>query len=440
MANKLLTDRFIRALKPAAPGKRYDVFDTNVPGFGIRVSDDLDKSRPGKAGRISFILYSRFPASPNPTRRKLGSFGTLTLKEARDKAIAWGALIHQGIDPAAAEEEARQANARERDNTFAAVAEDFIRHIHANRERKAAEVERDLREHFIKPWGSRPISTIKAADIAAVIEATVRRGKRAHAHNLFGHIRRLFGWAVPLRIEYSPCSQLSPRKLIGERVRRDRVLTDDEIRCLWRATARIGYPYGPLYRLLLLSAVRLTEACEATWSEFDLKAGTWEIPAARMKKTGGAAKPHLVPLTEDILKVLENLPRFKSGQYLFSNQAGRTPLRATGFSKPKVRLDRRMLRTLQAMARKAGDNPKRVELPDWTNHDIRRSVRSHLSALRIPVEVAEAVLAHAKPGVRGVYDRHSYFDEMKAALSKWGERLAQIVEPKRDNVVQFGVR
>jgi integrase len=432
MEKRLLTDRYVRSLEPAASGERYDVFDSREPGFGVRVNDDIDKSRPGKAGRVTFILYARFPGSPNPTRRKLGLYGAeFTLEKARRKAAKWRELIDQGIDPAIAEEEARQAKARERDNSFGAVAEDFIRHIHDNKERKADEVERDLRAHFIKAWSSRPISTIKAADVAAVIEATVRRGKRAQAHNLFGHIRRLFGWAVPLRIEYSPCSQLSPRKLIGERVRRDRVLSDAELRALWLAAARIGYPYLPLYRLLLLTGVRLTEACEATWDEFDYQTSVWTIPADRMKKTGSGAKPHLVPMTDDIRQVLCLLPgQFKGGPFLFSNNSGRSPIRATHFSKPKIRLDRLMLEIM----RQADPD---AELPSWTNHDIRRTVRTNLSALRIPEDVSEAILAHVKPGVRGTYDRHSYFEEKKAALSKWGGRLAHIVEPKPDNVVRL---
>src|SRR5262249_26159375 len=155
------------------------------PGFGIRIGDEVDRGRPGKASAISFVLYCRYPGSPSPARRKLGSFGTMTLEQARAKAIEWRALVDRGIDPKAAEEEARPPQAREGDNTFAAVAEDFIRYIHSNKERRAEEVERDLRQHFISLWGPRPIASIKAADVAAVIEATVRRGKRAQAHNLF---------------------------------------------------------------------------------------------------------------------------------------------------------------------------------------------------------------------------------------------------------------
>src|SRR6516165_12247220 len=439
MANKrYLTDRTLRALTPARATKRYEIWDTKLPGFGVRVGDEA--GRAGKAGRIAFILYARYPNSPkSPTRRVLGRYGPLTVEQARDKADEWRKLIGKGIDPAAAEEEIHRAKEREQqeeqDRSFGAVAEKFIEHVKRNKERKAVEVERELRAEFIKPWGTRPIDSIKARDVADLIAATVKRGKRARAHNLFGHIRRLFRWAVPLYVEHSPCALLSPKNLIGERVRRDRVLTDDELFALWRATARMGYPFGPLYRLLLLSSLRLSEACEGRWPEINLKNRTWVIPSARMKKTGREAKPHLVPLTDAILQVIEALPRFEDRDFLFS--AGSTLLKASHFSKPKRRLDRRMLRTLRALARKNGGNPTRVTLPEWDNHDLRRVVRSHLSALRIPEEVREAVLAHVRPGVKGTYDLYEYGDEKREALTMWAARLRSIVEPPPVNVVDM---
>jgi integrase len=423
MSNKkYFTDRTLKALAPARKGSRHELWDTKIPGFGIRVGDDRDPGRPGKAGQISFVLYTRFPGSPSPTRRTLGRYGQLTLEAARAKAADWRTLIDRGIDPAIAEEEERNARLREQENNFASVAEKFIEYVRANKERKAGDVERELRQEFIKPWGHRPISSIKAMDVAAIIDATVKRGKRAQAHNLFGHIRRLFRWAVPRYVEHSPCAQLSPRRLIGERQRRDRVLSDAEIGALWKATEPMGYPYGPLYRLLLLTGVRLSEACEASWNEFDFKERIWTIPATRMKKTGGDAKPHMVPLTDAILDVLDSLPRFKTGNFLFSLRAGKTSLKATHFTNPKIKLDGLMLQIMR-------ETDTRAELPEWTNHDIRRTMRTKLSALRIPEEVREAVLAHARPGIKGHYDHHQYLDEKRDALEQWSARLRTIVEP-----------
>jgi integrase len=465
MADKrYFADRTLKALAPAKAGNRYEIWDTKLPGFGVRVGDEPDTSRPGKAGRIAFILYARFPrqtrprrarkargtdvtpekhvGNPHPTRRVLGQYGPLSLEEARNKAADWLNLIRKGIDPKETEEEARQAALRQQDQTFAAVAEKFIDHIKAQKEQKADEVERDLRRHFIKPWGSRPVASITHHDVAAVIDSTLKRAtkkqsKRARAHNLFGHVRRLFRWAVPLHVGHSPCALLSPKRMIGERVKRDRVLTDDELRALWLATERMGYPYGPMYRLLALTGLRLSECCEASWSEFDFKKRLWTIPAIRMKKTGKAAKPHVVPITDAMLEILESLPRLKDGEFLFSSQSGKAPLKASHFSKPKRRLDAAMLAELRALAEKNGGDPDRVTLPEWDNHDIRRTVRTNLSALRIPEEVREAVLAHVRPGIKGSYDFYEYLDEKRDALTLWAARLRSIVEPAPANVVEL---
>src|SRR5262245_45882285 len=121
MAKLYFTDRWLRSLKPSAPGKRREAWDTVIPGFGVRVGDDPDPGRAGKAGRISFVLYTRFPGSRSPERRTLGRWPELSLEKARRKAGDWRSQIAKGIDPAVADEEERQARLRARDNTFAAV-------------------------------------------------------------------------------------------------------------------------------------------------------------------------------------------------------------------------------------------------------------------------------------------------------------------------------
>src|SRR5262249_11968403 len=207
------------------------------------------------------------------------------------------------------------------------------------------------------------------------------------------------------------------------------------------ASARMGYPLGPLYRALMLTGLRLSEACEAQWSEIDLSKRLWLIPADRMKKTGTAAKPHLVPLTDELVEIFEALPRFDGGPFVFSYQLGKAPLRAAHFSKPKHRLDEQLLRTLQALRRKRGDDASRLTMPAWTNHDIRRSVRTNLSALRIPEEIREAVLAHARPGIKGSYDQYGYQNEKLEALTLWGAKLRSIVEPPPpSNVIDLKAR
>ena len=143
------------------------------------------------------------------------------------------------------------------------------------------------------------------------------------------------------------------------------------------------------------------------------------------------ARSHAVPLTREMLAILEGVPTFKRGDFLFSTTFGERP--AWMSDKIKKRLDARMLRTLRAVARKQGAGFATVTLEPWTNHDLRRVVRSGLSRLRIAEEVREAVLAHVRPGIKGTYDVHDYFDEKREALELWAARLRSIVEPPPAN-------
>jgi integrase len=426
-----LTDLAIAALKKkkAEPGKRYQVMDTVVPGLGVRVTD---------RGECSFILYTRYPGpgAPGPSRRRLGKVGALRLAEARDKARQWLEMIDRGIDPKEEEERARLAAERRRENSFGAVADDFIRLAVIGpdparpKQRKGEEVKRDIEREFIPRWRSRAITEITSRDVIAVVDDAVTRGAPYQAHNLLGHVRRLFNWAIArgaYGLDRSPCDRMKPKDVIGKKAVRQRVLNDAELRALWRAADSLGYPYGPLFRMLVLTGQRKSEVAEARWREFNLEKGLWVIPADRMKMEAA----HVVPLTAEVLALLAQLPRFKKGDHVFSTTFGAKPV--NGFSKAKELLDKRMLAELCAGADERGE----VELEPFVIHDIRRTMRTGLSALPVPDMVRELVIAHARPGLHQVYDQYSYVEEKRRALELWAARLRSIVEPQPRNVIEL---
>jgi integrase len=283
---------------------------------------------------------------------------------------------------------------------------------------KAYEVENDLRREFIPRWGDRPITDITTLDIRDAIKEVKDRAP-AQARNLLGYAKRLFAWAEAQHvygIERNPAERLQPKDLIGRKLMRSRVLTDTELRALWNAAGKLGYPYGDVFRLLALTGQRKSEVAEARWREFDLPNHLWVIPPQRMK--GDAA--HEVPLTDDAVAILEKLPRFNNGDYVFSTTFGSKPV--NGFSKAKVNLD-------HAMATELGG-----AVEPFVIHDIRRSMRTGLSALPIPDRVRELVIAHAQPGLHKIYDQHSYRQEKLHALNLWAVRLRDIVNPPTGNV------
>jgi integrase len=385
-----LNDRILKSLRPAPDGKPYDVHDTACPGHAIRVT-----------GSASHVLIARFPGSPNPTRRVIAKVGVISLVDARAKAREWLALIAKGIDPQQLEAQQRLAEQQKRKNTFAAVAEDFI----ADKlpaERKGKETEADIRREFIPAWGAFPVTDLTDMHLAALIKAK-KRTAPAQARNLLGTAKRLMTWAVDQRcygLAANPFLVLKPVALIGEKKHGDRVLSDVELFALERAAIRFGYPLGPAYRMLIRTGLRLNEVVDAHWREIDLSKRLWVIPAERMKGRNSKARPHVVPLTDEMMAILESLPRFRRGGFLFSLNFGERPVWLA--SKVKKRVDMRMLRTLRALARHRGEDPKEVTLPDWDNHDIRRTVRTNLSRLKISEEAREAVMAHARPGIKGL--------------------------------------
>ena len=184
---RLLTDRFLRSLPPAPRGQRVEVFDARLPGFGIRITDakDVDRARRGKAGKITFILFTRFSSDAAPTRRTIGVYGVMKPEEARRIAGEWRSLIAKGIDPAVVEAERRRAEARERalriKHSFTIVAEAFIADRLA-KERSGKAAERDLRRVFIAAWAERPVSEITKLDVLEIISPKSAARRRWPAH------------------------------------------------------------------------------------------------------------------------------------------------------------------------------------------------------------------------------------------------------------------
>lgn len=462
-----LTAKYIESGKRVPTQGRAQYDDALVPGLALRVTP---------AGHRSFVLVARYPSHPkNPTRRALGDYGELTLDQARDKARAWLALIHRGIDPKVQEARDRAAELRRQVTTFAAVAQEFLAravkgpaYVELERladERRAADKQIDrkaalaavwadpvnralvqrtrsegirhkdeairaVQGDFIKRWGPRPITDILPEECAAAIKAVGRRAPY-EAHNRLGHLRRLFSWAIGTNefgITESPVERLSPNDLIGKREARIRILDDAELRAIWQATSGpadisdliegrrrdvkrdatkpLGYPLGPLFRMLLLTGQREAEVGNMAWSEVDFDKALWTIPAARMK--GGRA--HEVPLAPDALKLLRSLPRFAGGDFVFSTTSGVRPV--SGWSQAKKRLD-----GLSGVT-------------EWKIHDLRRTARTHFSALPVQDLVRELVIAHARPGLHRVYDLHAYQEEKRECLTLWEARLQGILAPK----------
>ena len=407
-AKERLTDKRLKGLTPT--DKPFEIMDFDVRGFGIRVMP---------SGVKSFILFRRFPGSRHPARRTLGTYGEISLKDARDKAREWNGLVEKGIDPTKEKQRQRQAaieaEKQRQASTFGAAFADYL-HRKVSKLKSAKGIECKLRREC-KSWMVLPLADISPLMVREVVQAMLARGKSgANARFWFANIRAFFNWCVDDGIlEVSPCAKLKPTNLIGPPNVRARVLKDFEIAAFWRASQELGYPLGRFYQLLALTALRLNEPAKAQWSEFDFNAKLWVIPAERMK--GGFA--HAVPLTPEICALLERISRFAGGDFLFSTTGGEKPI--NGFGKAKEKLDDLMRKDLQAQG---------LPFEPFVNQDIRRTCRTKFSALPVEDVVRELLLAHSRPGLHKVYDLHLYEKEKADALKLWHDKLKHIVGGK----------
>jgi integrase len=432
MAKIQLSDFKVKNLKAADTGKRYDVMDSEVRGFGIRVNDK---------GERSFIYYSRFPGSASPQRRALGEYPAMSLADARAKAAAWRDLIRAGIDPKIKEDEERQDREREaagkKDRRFETVLDRYIKARRRDGIRKVDEDERDFYRECLPTlyesnkgkkgvktvWEGRDVASISSADIMAVVEPIAERGKQRQALNIAQKIGTFFSWCVDDEvIEVSPYRAKKVRTAIGEKKSRDRVLTDAEIRAFWTATETLGTVYREVYRLLLLTGQRLNDIAEASWPEIDMEKQVLTVPAARFK----SERDHTVPLTDDAIANLNAVPTYKGCKWVFSLDSEHA---ATIGHKIKQRLDKAMLEVLRK------DDPE-ATLTAWVNHDLRRTVRTRLSELDVMDEVAEAVIGHVPTALVRTYNQSDRLKVKRDALTRWEGALRSIVgNAAPDNVV-----
>jgi integrase len=198
---------------------------------------------------------------------------------------------------------------------------------------------------------------------------------------------------------------------------RERVLTDDELAEVWAAAGTLGYPWGPFFRLPMLTLQRREEVAGIRWSEIDLEKRIWSIPGARMKN----GRPHDVHLSDPACTVLRESPRVEGRDFVFST-TGKTPV--SGFSKAKAALDVAIVTARAETAAKADGKPQ--PLAEWRIHDLRRSGVSTLARFGFDSIVADKILAHQPTklrGVAGIYQRHEFLRERAAALDAWAAHV-----------------
>jgi integrase len=414
---KKLTPAFVRDVAPTSIQNEKDAsekekklgahvvyWDTEQRGFGLLVLPSRQKR---------YIVQYRLAGRSTRMTFKPG----LTLTEARKEAKAKLGEVAKGVDPMARRR--RQEGAAS--NTLKAIAEEYFKR--EGDKLRSAEWRKAAFERLIYPaLGARQIDTIKRSEIVRFLDKIEDERGPQMAHKALAFLSKLFNWHASRDDDFlTPIRRGMGRIKTKERAR-DRVLSDDELRAIWRAAEAAEGPFGRFIRFTLLTATRRNEAAMMERNEI-LPGGDWIIPAARMK----TKQEHVVPLSPAARAILDAMPNV--GRYVFTT-SGRRPI--NGFSKLKAQFDAMVLAELRKQEPEA-------TLPRWTLHDLRRTARSLMSRAGIHPDIAERCLAHTMAGVRGTYDRHAYRDEKALAFEKLAALVERIVNPA-DNVASLDER
>lgn len=419
-SSKPLSFKTVESMKPTGP----DIADTGE-NRGLRVTC-------GAAGTKTFFYRYTSPVNGKLMQVKIGNFPQVSLSEARIELQRLKSVRKQGLCPASElkkqrieQERQDQVERKEREFTISDMVELYLtqyiedrrapngkRIPGARKPKGQSEARRTLYGDAVAQLGKRPAAEVNRREVVDLIMSIVERGANVQAGNVLRELSSAYEFATglgkfsdefanPALLAKSSLSQAKV-KLTSERGKR--ALSDRELAQLlhWLPGSTYTQTQKNVLRFTLWTGCRTGEVCNAAWRDIDLENGTFHI---RESKTG---TERYVQLPTQAIEFLKSL-RLSTGEYLFPSQKTKKPIQQKQLSEQAWRL------------RQAG---LMLDIEPWTAHDLRRTVRTGLSRLQCPSEVAEAVLGHAKKGIQGTYDLHSYDSECR----RWLQKLADHIE------------
>ncbi len=399
------TELQLKKLKPI--GKTFDVKVANTPGLMLRVS---------KTGTKSF-RWDR-GSGKKPRIITHGTYPSLSLSEARtahEKARQQHAAGTLNMVMLQEEEESL-----EDPQTVGELIEIFYRD-RIEPKRKAPKIAKRVLDVDIMPYiGEMPLSAVTPMIVRKVVQIVVKRGSTVHAGKVLSILKQLFRFGVSLGLmEMNPAQPLEPDMLGVESNKRNRALSSEEIRTVWDALDRdVNTTATTALRLLLLLGIRSGELRKTRWEDVDLDKGLLTIPVNNLKLTKDAAQsahPFIVPLDDFAISLFRQIPVIHP-EWAFPGRRG-IPFNDCVMSRVVRRLDK-------------------GEMEQFVPHDLRRTMRTGLSKLKVKPHIAERCLNHAQGVIEETYDTYDYLDERREALERWSQHV-QVILGMHENVVEM---
>lgn len=415
-----LSSKKIEAMRPGDK----DVSDTGE-GCGLRVCC-------GNAGAKSFFYRYTSPLSGRLSQIKIGNFPGTSLAEARVKLQGLKAARKSGRCPATELKLQKKEEVLQKESRISMVSvKDMIdlylkQHIEdrivngkiikgARKLKGQAEVRRTLYGDVIRVLGDRPADEITRKEVVSMVMEIVGRGANVQAGNVLREFTAAYEYSIGIERfgdDFANPALLAKAGLRQAKVRitsqrGKRVLSDVELTKLlkWLPGSVFTPTQKNVLKFTLWTACRTGEVCSAKWTDVDLEKGIWHL---KDTKTG---VERYIQLPDQAVAFLTQL-KLVTGDYLFASQKSKLPIQQKSLSE-------------QAWHLRQTD--RMVDLPHWTPHDLRRTVRTCLSKLRCRSEVAEAILGHSRAGIEGTYDLHSYESECRKWLQIWADYLDSLL-------------
>jgi len=412
-----LTDQYIRNLNH--PDKRTEYYDESliennkikqagVKGLALRITP---------TGNKSFVY--RYWYDGKAKRYTIGSYPTVSLKKARDKAENLHEQVSNGIDPLMQKKIKKQ----EKPPTFKEAIESYKKH-HLPTLKESTRTDYKYRiKHLIKGEGkndtkprgfdgSRYIKNLKRYEIIdflnSIAKTSPTQAKRLQAilSGIFKHAKDR-EW-VDTNIASEITLKTKPKRKKDKRKWQNTDLNDKQIKTLWGVFDEHAEPVGSLFKMLMLLGQRSGETRLMKWDDLDFKKQLWTIPASDTKN----GKEHYVPLTAMALDILDALKPWTSGKYVFESPVN----------------EGEPLGSPQKSAQRIRDS---YDVKDFNIHSLRTTVATRLAGLGTPPQVLSKILNHKKPGegslITAIYNKYDYEDEKRTALNRWNAELNRIL-------------
>jgi integrase len=400
--------------------------DGAVPGLVLRVGPhhatwSLTVRVSGEGG----TTRRGHPKKGKRVRVSLGEYPKTSLEAARSLASGYLDQAKRGISPARTLEGSATAGGL----TVQQLSERFLRdYVQMKQLRALGKYSGALKVHVIPSLGEALADTLTREQVRLLLRRTLvqmprkdgpldrRRGGQEAARTVLAVFRKMIAWGITeelLRRRDNPASGMESN--LPKKRKKERVLSLEEARLVWRAADNLGYPFGPAYQLILLTGCRPGEWARARRQWIDLKQHLCVIPAERYKSD----HVHVVPLVDEAVKILTRvmLIERRGGDFIFSGTDGRKPL--AGWPKAQARM-------MGAICALTGER----SMERWTPHDLRRTVATRI-AEQLGVggeQLIKRVLGHADGSVTAIYNRYGYVKEMRGVLGQWAADLLGVRE------------